>query len=241
MTTEPRQIPMELPLRPALAAEDFLVSASNAAAVSLVERWPDWPAAAILVYGAAGAGKTHLLSVWRARSGGEIVKSQDISDGVVAHFNTGKALAVDDIDRNLADERVLFHLLNRAREALGTLLITARRPPGLLEAGIPDLRSRLRALPSVEIGPPDDALLQALLVKLFADRQLNVEPPVLQYLVRHMERSAEAAIELVRELDTRSLADKRRVTRVLASDVLKQMRLHLGEDKSRSDQADAKL
>lgn len=221
MNNDPRQLPLDLPIRTALAAEDFMVGTSNAAAITLIDRWPDWPAPAVLIHGAAGSGKSHLLSVWQARTGADIITGRDVKDGTVGDFSIRGTLAIDDIDRDLADERVLFHLLNRARESKGTLLLTARRPPGLLEANVPDLRSRLRALPSAEIGPPDDALLQALLVKLFADRQLKVEPAVLQYLVRHMERSAEAAIDIVRELDDRSLADRRRVTRMLAAELIR--------------------
>lgn len=222
MSEEPRQLPLDLPFRAALGAEDFLVSQSNAAAVALVEQWPDWGTQWALIHGPVGSGKTHLLSVWRARSGAAIVAASTLDDATVENFEAGGALAIDDIDRGLSNERILFHLLNRARETRGAILMTACNPPGALEAQLPDLRSRFKALASAEIAPPDDALLQSLLVKLFSDRQINVEPAVVQYLVRHMDRSAESAIEIVDEIDRISLADRRKVSRVLAARVIQE-------------------
>ncbi|MEM9028730.1 MAG: DnaA/Hda family protein [Pseudomonadota bacterium] len=220
MADGPRQLPLALPFRAAFGAEDFLVSRANEAAVAFVEQWPTWPAPAVLIYGAAGCGKSHLVSVWRARSGGSVLSGADLTEEVVANLGDGAALAVDDIDRELKDERALFHLLNHARESQCTVLLTSRCAPGALSARIPDLRSRLRALPGAEISAPDDALLRALLVKLFSDRQLQVEPLVVSYILRHMERSAEAANDIVARIDRRSLADRRRVTRILAGQVL---------------------
>ena len=121
--------------------------------------------------------------MWRLRSGAGIVTAAALDDAAVAAPRpTAPALVVEDLDRGIADEKALFHLLNRARESKLSMLLTSRTPPGEQEFRIPDLRSRLRALPIVEVQPPDEALLKAVLVKLFADRQLNVEPPVIDYL-----------------------------------------------------------
>ncbi len=225
----PEQLPLELPHRSALAADDFLVSQANLAAVTLIEQWPNWPGPTILIHGPSGSGKSHLVSVWRARSGADVIAGADLNDGALARLDAGGALAVDGIDSAPVggsggiDERVLFHLINRAREIGGHLLLTARAGPGALHAELPDLRSRLRALANAEIAPPDDTLLQAMLVKLFADRQIQVEPAVIQYLVRHMDRSAEMAVALVAAIDRASLAHRRRVTRVLAGEVLQRL------------------
>src|SRR5262249_7565030 len=117
-------------------------------------------------------------------------------------------------------ERALFHLLNLVREHKLSMLLTSRLPPGELEVALPDLRSRLRALPLVAISAPDEALLKAVLVKHFADRQLAVEHPVISYIALHMERSMEAAAAIVAEIDRRALATHRKVTRALAGEVL---------------------
>lgn len=216
----PRQLALDLPHRAALGEEDFLVTPANAAAVEVIDRWPDWPAPALLIHGAIGTGKTHLVSVWQSRSSAARMVFRDIGAAAVELFNRDRALAIEDIDTGGGDERQLFHLLNLAREAGGTLLLTSQCAAGDIDITLPDLRSRLRALPAVSLEAPDDALLQGLLVKLFADRQLGVDPSVISYLVHNMERSAEAAATIVSMIDREALADRKRVTRVLASRVL---------------------
>ena len=132
----------------------------------------------------------------------------DVSPATVSRFQETGRLAIEDVDAGGATEpeRLVFHLLNQARETKGQLLITTRQPPGDLDIALPDLRSRLRALPVAMIQPIDDALLSGLLVKLFSDRQLAIDPGVIKYLLRHMERSADAARTIVQRIDqTRSI------------------------------------
>jgi chromosomal replication initiation ATPase DnaA len=220
MTAAPRQLVLDLAHRQALGAEDFLVSHSNAAAVELIDRWPDWPDPASIVIGTQGSGKSHLAHVWRLRSSARLVAAGTLRDAAVAELADGGALVVEDIDRGIAEEQALFHLLNRARESKLAVLLTSRVAPGDLSFAIPDLRSRMRALPLVEVQRPDEALLKAVLVKLFADRQLNVEPPVIEYLCLRMERSMEAADRLVGTIDRLALAMHRKVTKSLAAEAL---------------------
>lgn len=220
MTAPPRQLVFDLAHRQALGAEDFLVSSSNAAAVEMIDRWPQWPHPASLVAGPQGSGKSHLANVWRLRSGAGIVSAAELEDITVAGLADGAAIVIEDFDRGIADERALFHLLNRARESKLSVLLTSRRAPGELEFRIPDLRSRLRALPIVEVQPPDEVLLKAVLVKLFDDRQLYVEPQVIDYLNVRMERSMAAASRVVAAVDRLALATHRKVTRPLAAEAL---------------------
>lgn len=220
MTAAPRQLVFDLAHRQALGAEDFLVSSSNDAAVEMVDRWPDWPHPAAIVAGPQGSGKSHLANVWRLRSGAGLVTAAELDDAHVAALEPGATIVVEDLDRGLADEKALFHLLNRARESKLSVLLTSRTPPGKQEFRVPDLRSRLRALPIVQVQPPDEALLKAVLVKLFADRQLNVEPPVIDYLSLRMERSLAAANRIVAAIDRLALATHRKVTRPLAAEAL---------------------
>lgn len=221
--SEPQQLVFDLPHLDALEAEDFLVSSCNQAAVDLVDAWPDWPAHAVVISGAAGSGKSHLVSVWRQRSGADAVVMADVSPATVSRFQETGRLAIEDVDAGGAaePERLVFHLLNQARESKGQLLITTRHPPGELDIALPDLRSRLRALPVAMIQPIDDALLSGLLVKLFSDRQLAIDPGVIKYLLRHMERSADAARTIVQRIDQLALATHRKVTRALAADALR--------------------
>jgi len=220
MTAAPRQLILDLAHREALGAEDFLVSRSNAAAVELIDRWPDWPHPAFVVIGTQGSGKSHLAHVWQLRCSADLVAASALTDATVATLADGSALVVEDLDRGIAEEQALFHLLNRARESKLAVLLTSRVAPGDLAFAIPDLRSRMRALPLVEVQPPDEALLKAVLVKLFADRQLNIEPPVIEYLSVRMERSMKAANRLVDTIDRLALSMHRKVTKPLAAEAL---------------------
>lgn len=218
--TEPRQLVLDLGHREALGAEDFLVSGSNAAAVALVDRWPDWSHWAAVIQGPDGSGKSHLANVWRARSGADVVAAAELSEAAPARLEAARALVVEDVDRAIADERVLFHLLNIAREHRLSMLLTTRADPGDIAIRLPDLRSRLRALPLVRIAPPDDALLKNVLIKLFADRQLEIEPHVVAHLSRHMDRSMAMASRVVAAADRLALAMRRSVTRGIAAQAL---------------------
>ncbi len=220
MTPAPRQLVFDLSHRSALGAEDFFVSTSNSAAVALIDQWPDWPHWAAVVLGAGGSGKSHLANVWRHRSEAMVISGAELTDAAVEALNEKGALCIEDIDRGINDATLLFHLLNLAREHKQSILLTTRLAPGDLQIELPDLRSRLRALPLVKIDEPDESLLTAVLVKLFSDRQLQVEPKVISYLSLRMERSMAFASRLVAEIDRLALARQRRVTTPLAQEAL---------------------
>lgn len=216
----PEQLVLDLPHRPALALEDFLVGASNEAAVALVDGWPNWTARASLVVGPIGSGKSHLANVWRLKSGADSIAALELTEYCLAEIERTGALVVEDLDRGISDERVFFHLLNLTKEKSYALLATSRIAAGDLDVALPDLRSRLRALPMVRIDPPGDDVLKAVLVKLFTDRQLTPEPHVINYLALHMERSFEAALQLVESCDQLALSRQRSITRAIASEAL---------------------
>lgn len=214
------QLLLDLGQRPALGAEDFIVSASNRLAVELVDAYPAWRDLAVVLVGPEGSGKTHLAHVWQLNSDAAIVSAGDITEAVMAEHARRRAIVIEDLDRGLADEHLLFHLLNQLRDLGGHVLLTARNAPGAWEVAMPDLRSRARALPVVNIGEPDEGLLRAVLLKLLADRQLMASPPAVTHLARHMERSMSMALKIVEALDRRVWQSKQPVTRDLAREVL---------------------
>lgn len=213
------QLILDLGHRPALGEADFLVAPCNEAAIQWLDRWPHWPAPALTVYGPPGCGKTHLARVFAARSHAPIIEALSLATPAVpALLGSATACVIDDAERAAAEP--LLHLYNLVAERRGTMLLTAREPPARWPDLLPDLRSRLAAAPAVAVAAPDDPLLAALLVKLFADRQLAVSREVVLFLVRHMERSFEAARRLVADLDAAALRDKRGITIPLARSVL---------------------
>jgi chromosomal replication initiation ATPase DnaA len=210
----PRQLALALPHAESFGREDFLPGPSNQAALTLIESWPDWPARVAALVGPEGSGKSHLAAIWAVDAGARFLAGRALGlNQVPAALATG-ALVVEDLER--PDERALFHLLNLAREDEAYVLLTARTAPAGWNIGLADLASRLRAVPSVVLSPPDDALLRALLVKLFADRQVAVDESLIGYLSAHLERSFAAAQAAVGRLDREALRRKRPVSRALA-------------------------
>lgn len=209
------QLPLDLGFRPALGRADFLIAPCNAAAVAWIDRWPEWPAPALALWGPAGSGKTHLLEVWRARSRAVAIAPGMLTSAAVPQLlGEARTVAIDDAQN--ADEEALLHLYNVLAERQGQLLLAAREPPARWTIRLADLRSRLLAAPAVAVEAPDDALLGAVLVKLFADRQLRISEDLIAYLLPRIERSFAAAQEIVAALDTAALAGQRAVTVRLA-------------------------
>lgn len=214
----PRQMPLGLPHRAALGRADFIVGRANREAIEVIDRWPAWPERGVLLVGPAGSGKSHLTAIWKEASGAADIAASKLDD--VERLTAGGAIVVEDLHAGPIDEAALFHLVNATREAGGALLLTSRLGPPALGLRLPDLVSRLRAMHLVELREPDDVLLRQVLTKLFADRQLVVEPAVIDFVIVRMERSLEAANVIVDQLDTDALAETRAITRRLASEVL---------------------
>jgi chromosomal replication initiation ATPase DnaA len=215
----PRQLPLDLGHVTGLSRDDLAVSASNSDAVTLLERWPDWPSPVVVLAGPPGSGKSHLAAIWRGRSAALSLNAEQLG-AVDSREAAALEVLVEDADAGRLDETGLFHLINRVRGGGGHLLLTARRFPNAWDVTLPDLASRLKAATLVEIREPDDQLLSAVIMKLFADRQVDVEPSVVQFLERRIERSLSAAIRVVAWLDQAALERKSRITRALAAEAL---------------------
>lgn len=216
-----RQLALDLVRPESFAREDFLESPGNAAALAAVERWPDWPAPALALVGPRGSGKSHLAAIWAERAGARFLAGRALRvGGLPAALATG-ALVLEDVSAHRLDERGLFHLLNLLQEQTAFLLLTAAAPPPAWPVTIADLGSRLRAVPMVTVAPPDDTLLRAALVKQFADRQLNVEENLIEFLLPRIDRSLAAARDAVARLDAEALRLGRPVNRTLASELFR--------------------
>lgn len=216
-----RQLSLGLTLPVSYAREDFLVASGNEAALAWIDRWPDWPNGALILYGQEGSGKTHLAQIWANQAAGaQLIGSDDFNAAKVDAL-AQQPLALDDADR-IADPVALFHLINVMRERGFSLLLTGSAAPARWAYTLPDLMSRLKAMPAQEIAAPDDALLVAVLVKLFADRQLTVGEDVVKYLVARIERSCHAARSWVAALDAAALAENRAVTVALVRKLMEQ-------------------
>lgn len=217
-----QQLGFELPFRTARGRDAFFVAPSNALAVALIDGWQDWAGRKLVLSGPEGGGKTHLTHVWADVAQARIIAASEIDADMVPELAQSN-IAVEDVPRisgNPDAQTTLFHLHNLVLAEGHSLLLTGRGSVASWGLDLPDLASRLQGTTQVTLDAPDDALLAAVLVKLFSDRQLIPNPNLIHYLLGRMDRSFAHAGQLVADLDTASIALKRPLTRALAAQVL---------------------
>lgn len=216
------QMTFDLPVKTAHGRDDFFISPTNALAVQMLEDWPKWPDNKLALIGPVGSGKTHLTQVWAADTGAVVIAARNLAMADIPTL-ANTPVAVEDIREIAADptaQEALFHLHNLMREIGTPLLLTADTAPNHWGLSLPDLQSRMSAASVTTLPAPDDALLSAVLIKLFADRQTEVQPKLITYLIKRMERSFDAAGILVATLDKAALSERRAISVRIAAQVL---------------------
>jgi len=227
MSVTPQQLPLALESATGYSIDDFVVTDANRTAFDMLECWPYWPSPIAVLTGCQGSGKSHLAAVWAAQSFAMRFDRMRLEPAIEV-ASRGVPVLLEDMATDCFDETGLFHLINTVRQGRvgfpqSSLLMTSQSRPANWQVRLPDLASRLKAILLMEISSPDDILLDAVITKLFADRQLVIEPWLVHYIVRRMERSLSKAAEFVRLVDRATLEQKSRVTRHLVVDVLAHM------------------
>jgi chromosomal replication initiation ATPase DnaA len=213
-----RQFRLKLDRREGFRREDFVVSPANADAVKALDAWPAWHGGCLALIGPEGSGKSHLAAAWAKTAGAHVVPAKGRVD---LDALQGAPVLYEDVDRDGArHDEILFHLINMAGQPGGGLLLTGRATPSIWPAALPDLRSRLNALPVAQILEPDDAILESVLRKFFRERNIRPTEDVFPYLLRRIERSVPKALEMVIRLDEAADAEGRAISRLLARQIL---------------------
>jgi len=215
-----QQAALPLSFEPSFTVEDFVVSACNEEAYRRVTAWPGWPSFCLNVHGGRGSGKTHLARIWKEKTQALELEAGNLPALLSQPWTEGQRAYLLELGDNVRDEKALLHLYNRCKENGDWLLLTSAKPLPQINVALPDLSSRLNALPSVGLGEPDDLALEAVLRKLFTDRQLKVSEEVARFLLARMERSFDAAHRLVERLDSLSLEHQRRISIPLVNQAL---------------------
>jgi len=211
-------LPLELP--PAFDTKDFIISNSNEDAYRWLMRWPSWPNRLLAIYGDEGCGKTHLSHIWQVNTKAKHLKGQDFDTTSMETLFESPSLFVLDDAHLIEKEEKLFHFYNHLIQSKGALLLLSRTPPARWKTKLPDLRSRLNAIPAVKIHAPDEKLLFQVIQKLFNDVQIHVDEAAISFLLKHMERSFESARHWVETLNNNALIQKRGVTIPLIRETL---------------------
>lgn len=212
------QLAFDWPGGVARGPDDFFVSEANAQAFAMVSAPESWPEGKLVLVGPKGAGKSHLAGIFRAARAADLIHASALP---ATYRTDARAVVVEDAEHLPSSaQEALFHLHNNLRAANGLLLLTASTPPARWSVTLPDLASRMQATTVIEIADPDDALLSALIMKLFADRQISPKPALVHYLVKRIERSYAAAAAIVGALDQASLAEGRKINQSLAAELL---------------------
>ena len=220
------QLALDFDHRPSLGGEDFLVAPQNAEAVRWLDAWPDWPGPALVIFGPGGSGKTHLAQVFEAKSNARRVTPAELRESQPpTYLGDAPAAILEDADGVCGpggenSEEAVLHLYNHLAESGRHLMLTAKQPPARWGIGLKDLVSRLNTASQAVIGAPDDALIAAVLVKQFADRQLKIDADVISFMLTRMERSFEAARSMVAAIDALALSQRRNITLPLVRQVL---------------------
>ncbi|MCY4305085.1 MAG: chromosomal replication initiator DnaA [Aestuariivita sp.] len=220
-----QQLKLDFSHQTSLSRENFFVAPSNKIALSHVDDFLQNKNLYLVITGPAGSGKTHLVDIWSNQFNGEIIQADEIEQQNIIELVT-KPVAVEDIPKiadNIDAQLMLFNLFNLCAASQQKLLLTGRNHVNFWGLSLEDLKSRIEATPVAALGLPDDELLTAVLAKLFVDRQIIPKPTVIPYLVAHMERSFNAAQKIVEELDNASLAQNRKLTVPLVSQLLHKM------------------
>jgi chromosomal replication initiation ATPase DnaA len=225
MMSPPRQLTFRWPHSPSFAREDFLPAPSNLDALTAIELWPNWASRMLMLVGPEGAGKSHLGAIWARTADAILLAGGELDEQSLEACARAHAVLIEDADCAMRAEALFFHLINAAIQNNAWLMLTCRTAPDAWGLGTPDLLSRLRLAPVVGLAAPDIELTEAVLFKLFSDRQLQVEPHVIAYIALRIERSLGAARELVAMLDNEALTQGRRITRTMASDALREIAL----------------
>jgi chromosomal replication initiation ATPase DnaA len=224
MSPRAEQLSLLLASEPDYSPNSFFVTDSNRQAWSWLNEWTSWPAHGLILTGAAQSGKTHLAKAWQSHTDAQFINTEALASNLDELCKHKKFFVLEDVDTLVPqlDQSLLFHFFNSSREHNAYVLLTARTNPKDWPLSLADLQSRLLSLPLVTLYEPDDDLLRAMMLKLFGDRQMDIDPKVINYLLPRVERSYAAVSDLVKAVEKESVQHNQRITIPFLKDILEE-------------------
>ena len=214
------QLVFKFPFKTEYYKQDFYVSSNNFSAYKLIESWPNWAGKWLNVFGSSGSGKTHLTKILEKKiKNVKIFKSKDVNDTVISLLEDFDCIIIDDF-KNDIDQKILYSLLNQSKQLEKYILINSQKPLKEFQFQTTDLESRVNSFLSIGIELPTDDLLKVIIMKSFSDKQVSLDPKLIDYIIKNVDRSYEKMIKFLKDVDELSLSSGKSININLIKKVL---------------------
>ena len=214
------QLIFKFPFSKKYYEQDFFVSSNNFSAYKLVESWPAWPGKWLNIFGASGSGKTHLAKILEKKIDKvKIINAKNINDETAKDMNKIDCLIIDSFENNV-EEKLLYSILNQSKQFEKFVLINSINSLKENKFKLIDLKSRINSFLYIGIELPNDELLKVIISKNLSDKQISINPKILDFIINNVERSYEKMFKFLKELDELSLSTGKSININLIKKVL---------------------
>ena len=216
------QLIFKFPFSKKYYEQDFFVSSNNFSAYKLVESWPAWPGKWLNIFGASGSGKTHLAKILEKKIDKvKIINAKNINDETAKDMNKIDCLIIDSFENNV-EEKLLYSILNQSKQFEKFVLINSINSLKENKFKLIDLKSRINSFLYIGIELPNDELLKVIISKNLSDKQISVNPKILDFIINNVERSYEKMFKFLKDVDELSLSTGKSININLIKKVLDQ-------------------
>ena len=214
------QLLLKFDLKQNYKNEDYYVNKSNFFAFSLIEKWPKWEKNILNIYGEKHCGKTHLSNIFKKKHKALKMQANEFNNESLKEFKIFENLILDDFEETI-DEKLMYTLFNIADQDNKFILINSLVPISELNFKLEDFVSRTKNCIFAKIENPNDELMFAILLKNFSDRQINIEKKLIDFIIKHIDRSYGKIYEFIYKLDEISLKKKKSIDFKIIKEALK--------------------
>ena len=200
------QLIFKFPFKIKYYEQDYYVSSNNFSAYRLIESWPKWSGEWVNIYGPKGCGKTHLSNILKKKINSiEIIDAKKINNEILATFKKLDCLIIENYEQNI-DEKLFYSTLNHLKQLNTYVVVNSNYSIKNMNFKLKDLKSRASNFLDIGVELPTDELLRVIISKYFTEKQINLTPKVVEYIIKNIDRSYEKVFEFIKEIDNLSLS-----------------------------------